>query len=143
MTSSFTGVRRVPAPVNEPNLTYAPGSPERSELKARLASMASERIDIPIIIGGREIRTGKTETAIMPHSHGHVLADWHVAGPEHVELAIAAARDARREWASWPWEDRAAVFLRAAELLTTTWRQTLNAEGQEDLWRLREPHRWP
>jgi 1-pyrroline-5-carboxylate dehydrogenase len=96
-------------------------------MKARLAQMASERIDIPLVIGGREIRTGRLEQAVMPHDHRHVLADWHVAGPEHVNQAIAAAAAAHREWASWSWHERAAVFLRAAELLTTTWRSTLNA----------------
>jgi 1-pyrroline-5-carboxylate dehydrogenase len=89
--------------------------------------MAAERLDIPILIGGDEIRTGETTQAVMPHAHEHVLADWHRAAPKHVEQAIAAARDAQPEWANWPWEDRAAVFLRAAELLSTTWRATLNA----------------
>ena len=125
--SAFSGTRRVPAPQNEPNLSYAPGSPERAELKARLKAMASQRLDIPLVIGGREIRTGRTAQAVMPHNHGHVLADWHKAGKAEIEQAIAAAVAARHEWASWPWEERAAVFLRAAELLTTTWRQTLNA----------------
>ncbi|MGE3276499.1 MAG: L-glutamate gamma-semialdehyde dehydrogenase [Vicinamibacterales bacterium] len=127
MPSTFAGVRRVPRPVNEPNLSYAPGTPERVELQARLESMAAERVDIPLIIGGQEIRTGETHTAVMPHNHQHVLADWHSGGAEHVTKAITAAREARREWASWSFEERAAVFLRAAELLTTTWRQTLNA----------------
>src|SRR5688500_19898098 len=89
--------------------------------------MASERIEIPVIIGGKEYRSGDTAQAVMPHAHNHVLADWHKATKEHVALAIDATRDAQREWANWPWEDRAAVFLRAAELLTTTWRATLNA----------------
>ena len=124
---SFSGVRRVPPPQNEPNLSYAPGSPERAELKAKLKAMAAQRIEIPLVIGGREIRTGKTAQAVMPHKHAHVLADWHKAGKQEVEQAIKAALAARREWANWPWEERAAVFLRAAELLTTTWRQTLNA----------------
>src|SRR3954469_8267705 len=126
-TAAFAGVRRVPTPVNDVNRTYAPGSPERAELKARLASMAGEVVDIPIIIGGREIRTGRTEKAVMPHNHQHVLAEFHLAGPEHVQQAIDAAREARREWSAWPWEDRAAVLLRAAELLATSWRSTLNA----------------
>jgi 1-pyrroline-5-carboxylate dehydrogenase len=125
--SAVAGNRRVPPPVNEPVKSYAPGSPERDELKGRLATMAAERIDIPLIIGGEEIRTGETSTAVMPHDHRHVLADWHRGGATHVERAIEAASAARAEWAQWPWEDRAAVFLRAAELLATTWRATLNA----------------
>src|SRR5688500_15163832 len=125
--SPFAGTRRVPPPENEPNLTYAPGSPERAEVKARLAEMASERIEIPVVIGGCEIRTGKTGQSVMPHKHSHVLADWHKAGAKEVRQAVDAAAKARREWANWAWEERAAVFLRAAELLTTTWRQTLNA----------------
>jgi len=124
---AFNAIRRVPNPVNEPVRSYAPGSPEKVELKARLRSMAAERIEIPLVIGGREVRTGRQGHAVMPHDHGHVLADWHMASPEHVEQAIAAAGNARREWSSWPWEDRAAVFLKAAELLATTWRATLNA----------------
>jgi len=126
-SSGIAGIARVPPPVNEPNLGYLSGSPERLELKARLKSMAGERIDIPIVIGGREIRTGRTQQTVMPHNHRHVLADWHAADSEHVHQAIDAAQAAAREWASWRWEDRAAVFLRAAELLTTTWRQTLNS----------------
>ena len=126
-TAAFAGVRRVPQPVNEPTKTYAPGTPERAELKARLKSMAGEKIDIPLIIGGREIRTGHMHKTVMPHSHEHVLAEYHTAGPEHIQQAIAAANAARREWAAWPWEDRAAVLLRAAELLATSWRATLNA----------------
>jgi 1-pyrroline-5-carboxylate dehydrogenase len=123
----FNGTRRVPPPVNEPVKAYAPGSPERAELKARLAAMASERIEIPLVIGGREVRGAETAKAVMPHDHAHVLADWHKAGKEHVAQAIEAAAAPRRDWASWAWEDRAAVFLRAAELLSTSWRATLNA----------------
>jgi 1-pyrroline-5-carboxylate dehydrogenase len=125
--AGFNGTRRVPIPVNEPVKNYAPGSPERAALKDRLASMANERPDIPLVIGGEEIRTGETATAVMPHDHKHVLADWHKASGKHVEQAIAAAAKAREEWSNWAWEDRAAVFLKAAELLSTSWRSTLNA----------------
>jgi 1-pyrroline-5-carboxylate dehydrogenase len=124
---AFGGVRSVPPPVNDPVRSYAPGSPERAEIKARLNAMAGERIEIPLVIGGREVRTGQLAQAVMPHDHRHVLADWHKAGREQALAAVEAAREAHREWASWPWEDRAAVFLRAAELLTTSWRATLNA----------------
>ncbi|MGI9043445.1 MAG: L-glutamate gamma-semialdehyde dehydrogenase [Gemmatimonadaceae bacterium] len=123
----FNGNRRVPPPVNEPVKSYAPGSPERAELKTRIESMRSERVDIAAVIGGKEIRTGDLAQSVMPHNHRHVLADWHRATDAHVDMAIEAARKAQREWASWAWEDRAAIFLKAAELLTTTWRQTLNA----------------
>src|SRR5262245_1743246 len=119
--------RRVPVPVNEPVRSYAPGSPERTELKARLASMAKERVEIPLIIGGQEIRSGKKQQSVMPFQHKHVLADWHMAEPKHVQMAIKAALTARREWSSWPFEDRAAVLLKAAELLATTHRATVNA----------------
>src|SRR5687768_9555085 len=125
--AGFTAVRHVPPPVNEPVKQYAPGSPEKKALKARLASMSGERIEIPLVIGGKEVRTGELAQTTMPHAHQHVLADWHKASREHVTQAIDAARAAQRDWANWPWEDRAAVFLRAAELLATTWRPTLNA----------------
>jgi 1-pyrroline-5-carboxylate dehydrogenase len=124
---NFSGTRRVPKPVNEPVKSYAPGSPERATLKERLASMANERADIPIIIGGKEIRTGKLSQSVMPHNHRHVLGDWHRADASHVASAIEASATAAKDWANWAWEDRAAVFLKAAELLTTTWRATINA----------------
>lgn len=125
--SAFNGNRRVPVPANEPVKSYAPGNPERTELKSRLAEIAAERIEIPVVIGGKEFRSGKMAQAVMPHDHAHVLADWHMATPEMVQQAVTASAAARKEWSSWSWGDRAAVFLKAAELLTTTHRQTLNA----------------
>jgi 1-pyrroline-5-carboxylate dehydrogenase len=125
--SGFNGTRRVPPPFNEPVRAHAPGSPEKAELKARLDTLASERLDIPLIIGGKEVRSDDLAKAVMPHDHHHVLGDWHRASREHVVQAVAAAAEARREWGRWPPEDRLAVFLRAAELLATTWRATLNA----------------
>ncbi|CAN5601957.1 L-glutamate gamma-semialdehyde dehydrogenase [soil metagenome] len=124
---AFSGGWRVPPQENEPVLSYAPGSPERKELKSRLEKMSGERIDIPLVIGGRRVRSGNIAHAVMPHSHSHVLADWHKATPGHVAQAVRAARDAQHDWSRRPWEDRAAVFLKAAQLLSTTWRPTLNA----------------
>jgi 1-pyrroline-5-carboxylate dehydrogenase len=126
-SSSLSGRIRVPHAVNEPVRSYAPGTPERAELKARLASMSTERVDIPVVIDGERIRTDQTDYAVMPHDYRHILGDWHKAERTHVEHAIDAALRAQREWARWPFEDRAAVFLKAAELLSTTWRATLNA----------------
>ncbi|HYX85907.1 MAG TPA: L-glutamate gamma-semialdehyde dehydrogenase [Gaiellales bacterium] len=122
-----TGVFQLPAPVNEPVRDYPPGSPERASLKARLDEMAATQIEIPMIIGGEEVRTGRTAQAVMPHDHHHVLAEFHQGGEAEVTRAIEAAAEARREWAETPWEARAAVFLRAAELLAGPWRDTLNA----------------
>ena len=125
--AAFNGRRRVPAPVNEPIKSYAPGSPERASLKARLKTMAAETVDMPLIIGGKEIRTGDTATSVMPHDFRHVLGTYHKATERHVVQAIEAAAAARAEWSSWAFEDRAAGILKAAELLTTTWRDTINA----------------
>ena len=124
---AFGGIRRIPPPVNEPVKAYAPGSPEKAEVKARLKQMAAETIEIPLVIGGREVRTGDLGTTVMPHDHGHVVARWHRARREDVERAIAGAGEAHREWSAWSLEDRAAIFLKAGELLATTGRATLNA----------------
>ena len=118
---------KIPTPVNEPVLSYAPGSRERTELKQSLKDLSGRQIEIPVVIGGKEIRTGKTVDAVMPHCHRHVLAKVHQAGPEEVTAAIKAARDAWRDWSSWSLTDRAAVFLKAADLLATRWRAMLNA----------------
>jgi 1-pyrroline-5-carboxylate dehydrogenase len=125
--TGFNGNRRVPPPVNEPVKSYAPGSPERAALKDRLRSMSNERIDIPLIIGGKEVHTGRLAESVMPHNHRHVLAQWHRAAEANIDDAVTAAQQAAKDWANWAWEDRAAVFLKAAELLATKWRATLNA----------------
>jgi 1-pyrroline-5-carboxylate dehydrogenase len=124
---SAPGIFRPPAAVNEPIRTYAPGSPERAELQRRLAEIAGERIAIPLVIGGERVETGATFEAVMPHDRAHVLADVAKGDASHMELAITAARAAHRGWASTPWHERVAVFLRAAELLAGPWRSTLNA----------------
>jgi 1-pyrroline-5-carboxylate dehydrogenase len=124
---SSHAIARPPAPVNEPIHDYAPGSPEREELRRRLDEMQRERIEIPCVIGGEDVRTGTTFEAVMPHRKEHVLADVHQGGPAEVERAIEAAAEAWHDWSRTPWEERAAVFLRAAELLSGPWRSTLNA----------------
>ena len=124
---SAPGIFRVPTPVNEPIRDYAPGSPERASLQLRLEQMRNERLDIPLIIGGEEVRTGTVKAAVMPHDKEHVLADVHQAGPNEVEAAVKASGEAWEDWHRVPWEERAAIFLRAAELLAGPWRDTLNA----------------
>jgi 1-pyrroline-5-carboxylate dehydrogenase len=121
------GIFRPPTPVNEPVKDYAPGSPERAEVQKRLAELERERLDVPCVIGGEEVRTGDTTQAVMPHRKEHVLADVHQAGPAEVERAIKASADAWQDWSRTPWEERAAVFLRAAELLAGPWRTTMVA----------------
>jgi 1-pyrroline-5-carboxylate dehydrogenase len=112
---------------NEPVRDYAPGSPERASLQLRLEQMRGEQIEIAAVIGGEDVKSGETKPAVMPHDKEHVLADVHQAGAEHVQQAINVAAAAWEDWSRWPWEDRAAVFLRAAELLSGPWRDTLNA----------------
>jgi len=116
-----------PQPLNEPELSYAPGTPERAALRTALETMAGENTDMPCVIGGRDVTTGRLEAARMPHDHQHVLGQAHLAGTIEVRAAIDAALKARADWANWPAEERAAIFLRAAERLSGDWRQTLNA----------------
>src|SRR3989441_6172122 len=110
---------KTPVPFNEPVLSHAPGTPERAELKRALKDLSARPIEIPLVIGGKEVRPGKTTDAVMPHCHRHVLAKVHQAGPTEVQAAVAAAREAWREWSAWGFERRAAVFLKAADLLAT------------------------
>lgn len=111
------GIVSVPPPVNDPIRSYAPGSPEKNSLKARITEMLSEEIEIPLIIGGEEVRTGNTAEAVCPHDHKHVLGVYHKAGEAEVKQAVIAAADAWKDWSEMPWEQRAAVMLKAAELL--------------------------
>ena len=117
----------LPQPHNEPILSYAPGSRERALLKAELDRQFHQELDIPLIIGGQEIRTGKIQKAICPHDHQHVLAHYHEAGEPEVRLAIAAALAAKQAWEATPWEERAAIFHRMASLISTKYRYILNA----------------
>ena len=118
---------KVPMPFNEPVYEYAPGSPERAELKTALDEIAGKRIEIPLIIGGKEVRTGKLGQVVMPHDHQHVLADYHQAGEKEIEQAIETAMAAREEWAALRWEERAGIFLKAADLLAGKYRFVMNA----------------
>ena len=117
----------VPKPQNEPILPYGPGSPEKKTLKAELKRMLSEEIEIPLLIGGKEVRTGNTAKAVCPHDHQHTLATYHQAGQKEVEMAIAASQETWHEWSEMPWESRAAIFLKAAELLAGPMRASANA----------------
>jgi 1-pyrroline-5-carboxylate dehydrogenase len=114
-------------PANEPVRSYAPGSPEKKSLKRRLQEMGSEQIEIPLIIGGKEVRSGDVDKAVCPHDHRHVLATFHNAGAAEVEAAAQASREAWKDWSETPWEERASLLLRAADLLAGPWRDTVNA----------------
>ncbi len=117
----------VPDPVNEPVLAYAPGSAERARLKAALADVEREVVEIPCVVGGQRVTTGRVREVVMPHRHRHVVARFHAADPDLAERAIRAALEARHSWSAMPWEARAAVLLKAAELLAGPWRARLNA----------------
>lgn len=121
------GIYKVPVAVNEPVLNYAPGSPERASLKKSIADLRSKVRDVPMYIGGQEIRTGKTRKLSPPHDHQHLLGHYHEGDASHVSMAIEAALAAKEQWAKLEWEQRAAIFLKAAELLSGPYRPIINA----------------
>ncbi|HBK71555.1 MAG TPA: 1-pyrroline-5-carboxylate dehydrogenase, partial [Flavobacteriaceae bacterium] len=122
-----TGFFNVPKAINEPVKSYAPNSPERKELLATYKKMYNESIDIPFYIGGKEIKTGDTVSIHPPHDHKHTVGQYHKAEKKHVELAISNALEAREKWSKTPWEHRAAIFIKAAELLAGPYRAKMNA----------------
>lgn len=121
------GVYRLPQFTNEPVKTYAPGSPERAALKARIEELKNTVVDLPMIIGGQEVRTGKLNDIRPPHDHAHLLGHYHQGDATHVQMAIDAALKAKPAWEKMSWESRAAIFLKAADLIAGPYRQTLNA----------------
>ncbi|MCL0079984.1 L-glutamate gamma-semialdehyde dehydrogenase [Dehalococcoidia bacterium] len=117
----------MPDPENEPILSYQPGSPERKQLKEALDKLSGETIEIPLIIGGQEVKTGNLGKCVMPHDHQHVMATYHKAGPKEVEAAIEASQEAWKSWSTMPWWERASIFKKMASLLSGPWRATLGA----------------
>lgn len=118
---------KIQEPQNESYHSFAPGTPERESLKKRLSELKSEVIEIPAIIGGKEVRTGNIADVVMPHNHGHKLATVHLCGEKEVNMAVEASLKAQESWAALPWEERVAVFLKAADLVAGSWRDTMNA----------------
>jgi len=123
----FNGIFRIPQPRNEPCLQYEPGSPARQQLKAKLKELLGEEFEVPMIIGGKEVRNGKLADIRCPHDHGHLLGKYHQADEEHVTKAVDAAQVMKKEWGEMPWESRAVVLLKAADLLAGKYRMLLNA----------------
>lgn len=121
------GIYNVPVPVNEPVKQYAPGSVERTELKKMLAELRSQELDIPMYIGGKEVRSGQKARLAPPHDHKHTLGHFHKSGKEHIQQAIDAALAAKEKWAALSWEHRASIFLKAADLIAGPYRAKLNA----------------
>ena len=121
------GFFHVPKAVNEPVKSYAPNSPEKAAVLAAYKKMWNETIDVPNYIGNEEIRTGNTRNMTAPHDHKHVVGKYHLAEKKHIEKAIASALEARKKWANMAWEQRAAIFLKAAELIAGPYRARINA----------------
>ncbi len=121
------GFFHVPKAVNEPVKTYAPGSAEREAVAAAYKKMWNEQVDVPLFIGHEQFHTGNTKNITAPHDHQHVVGKYHLAEKSHVEKAISAALEARTEWANLQWEQRAAIFLKAADLIAGPYRARINA----------------
>ncbi len=121
------GFFQVPTAYNEPIKSYAPGSPEREEVLIQYNSYFNNQVDIPMYIGSKEVRTGNTAPMSPPHDHQHIVGHYHLAEKEHVSEAIANALESREKWANLPWEQRAAIFLKAAELIAGPYRAKINA----------------
>src|SRR5699024_2283090 len=124
MANAFFEIRE---PENEPYDSFAPGTPERDELRKELNRLKEQEIEIPAIIGGKEVKTDNQQDVVMPQNHSHKLATVHLCGEKEVNMAIEASQEAREEWGNLPWEERAAIFLKAADLVTGPYRQTMNA----------------
>ncbi len=122
-----TGFFNVPKPQNEPIISYAPNTPQREALKAKLAEMRSQVVDVPMYIGSEEIRTNNKQCLTCPHDHQHILGYYHEGDATHVNKAIESALEAREQWANLPWENRVSIFLKAADLSATKYRMDLNA----------------
>ncbi len=123
----MNAIFQLPKPINEPILSYAPGTPQRAALKQAIAEAKSSVRDIPMVIGGQEVRTGNTKQVNPPHEHAHVLANFHQGDAGHVEQAITAALNAKKDWENLSWDQRAAIFLKAADLLAGPYRARINA----------------
>lgn len=123
----YASIASVPPPLNEPVRVYAPGSAERASIEREIAVQAAQIVEIPCVIAGKRVFTGNIRNVTMPCDHGHVIARVHLGGPAEARAAAAAAESARSDWANLPWESRAAIFLRAADLLTGPWRDRVNA----------------
>ncbi len=121
------GFFQVPIAINEPVKGYAPGSPERAEVAAAYKTMFAAHTEVPMFINGQEVRTGNTRTMSPPHDHKHIVGEYHIAEKSHIEDAISGALEARTAWAELPWEQRAGIFLKAAELIAGPYRARINA----------------
>lgn len=121
------GIFKVPVAVNEPVKPYAPGTPEREAVLKQYKAYYNSTVDVPLYIGSHEVRTGNTKPMSPPHDHKHILGQYHLAEKKHVDQAITSALDAKKQWANLPWEQRAAIFLKAADLLAGPYRAKINA----------------